>query len=300
MESIKYPIDVSSFSKLPQSKAIKQGKQGNLLTRIPYSDTWVDYPVNTCLYMLGCYEKAGGTKLHEFFKQFTFLLFRGDDDKGAYFWHNFTLPFYHFPYVPWMHGMAQGLMLSILVRVYHHTDDEGYLVMGKLFQFAFKTSVSEGGVRFIDDKSDVWFEEYGIPDAPHVLNGFIFALFGLYEFYMVTGDEEAFELFSEGCDTLKKNIYRFDTGFWSRYDLNPGKLASRTYHNLNWRLVAGLGRVLEDEMLLGVAARWCEYERRIWCQMRGKVVRLWQLFRLLGVRKMMLRARWRLWARVSR
>ena len=72
-----------------------------------------------------------------------------------------------------------------------------------------------------DKEGFVWYEEYPSleNEPPHVLNGFIFALFGLYDYYKATESEEALELFNQGIKTLKEKINLWDMGFWSRYDL---------------------------------------------------------------------------------
>jgi hypothetical protein len=53
----------------------------------------------------------------------------------------------------------------------------------------------------------------------HILNGFIFALFGLYDYYRVTQDEHALELFNAGIETLRSKLHLYDTGRVTRYDL---------------------------------------------------------------------------------
>ncbi len=78
------------------------------------------------------------------------------------------------------------------------------------------------------DKQGIPLRDYGstfgiqypsLQAPPHVLNGFIFALFGLYDFYKLTHSEVALDLFNEGIETLKANLKRYDLGYWSRYDL---------------------------------------------------------------------------------
>lgn len=121
---------------------------------------------------------------------------------------------------PWPSAMSQGEGISVLVRAYQLTEDKRYWECAQVALGSFKASLKEGGVRYRDERGLIWYEEYpSLVKPPHVLNGFIFALFGLYDFYKVTGNKEAFSLFSEGIETLRVSLEQWDLGFWSRYDL---------------------------------------------------------------------------------
>jgi hypothetical protein len=53
-----------------------------------------------------------------------------------------------------------------------------------------------------------------------VLNGMIFALFGIYDFVRVFPENTlAQNIFRDGIETLKKVLPEYDLGFWSRYNL---------------------------------------------------------------------------------
>ncbi len=69
---------------------------------------------------------------------------------------------------------------------------------------------SKGGLLF--------FEE--VPSLPptHILNGNIYALFGVLDYYRVTRDPEAGEVFSRGIATVRERLPGYDQWFWSRYD----------------------------------------------------------------------------------
>jgi hypothetical protein len=70
-----------------------------------------------------------------------------------------------------------------------------------------------------------------------VLNGGIYAVWGLYDVWRGLDDADAGQLFNEMVDTLAANIERWDLGYWSRYDLYPHPLitniASSSYHALH-------------------------------------------------------------------
>jgi len=120
---------------------------------------------------------------------------------------------------PWPSAMSQGEGISVLLRAYQLTNDQEYLKFANLALKSFEVPLNEGGVKYEDKEGFVWYEEYPATSPPHVLNGFIFALLGLYDFYKITRDKKALELFNRGIETIKANLHLYDIGFWSTYDL---------------------------------------------------------------------------------
>lgn len=190
-----------------------------------YSEFGIQYqPVGVAHYALGNWDLYLSTKQAQYREKFLRmadwfcenLVIKGD----------FGVWEYHFDYprfllkAPWPSAMSQGEAISVLVRAYQITQEKRYLECAELALASFKAPLKEGGVRYRDEDGFIWYEEYpSLVEPPHVLNGFIFALFGLYDFYKITGSEEAHALFNEGIGTLKANLGRWDLGFWSRYDL---------------------------------------------------------------------------------
>lgn len=75
---------------------------------------------------------------------------------------------------------------------------------------------------------------------PGILNGWAFALFGLFDGAIVTKRVDFREAFAQGCDTLVRNVRRYNGGFWSYYDL-AGYLASPFYYALHIAQLTVLG-----------------------------------------------------------
>jgi len=142
-------------------------------------------------------------------------------ENGFGIWeYNFDFPRYNLK-APWPSAMSQGEGISVLMRAYQLTENKKYIEIAKLALNSFKVPIEMGGVLYKDKEGYVWYEEYPPleKEPPHVLNGFIFALFGLCDYYKATESEEALELFNQGIKTLKEKINLWDMGFWSRYDL---------------------------------------------------------------------------------
>lgn len=134
--------------------------------------------------------------------------------------YQFDFPRYNLK-APWPSAMSQGEGISVLMRAYQLTENKKYIETAKLVLNSFKVPIEMGGVLYKDKEGFVWYEEYPSleNEPPHVLNGFFFALFGIYDYYKATENEEALELFNQGIKTLKEKINLWDLGFWSRYDL---------------------------------------------------------------------------------
>ncbi|TKR75729.1 hypothetical protein L596_016980 [Steinernema carpocapsae] len=120
----------------------------------------------------------------------------------------------------WHSAMAQGHGLSVLSRAYALTKKEKYLKAANKALELFKTPASEGGVlnRLFDHD---WYEEYPTTPGTFVVNGFMYALIGLYDMSQLgAGDTRyADELFKTGLRSLKTFLPLYDTGSGSLYDL---------------------------------------------------------------------------------
>jgi len=159
---------------------------------------------------------------------------------------------------PWISAMAQGQGISVLVRAYILTGKEKYLKTANKALRAFSISVDEGGVLSYGENDYVFYEEYACPKSSKVLNGFIFSLFGLYDYYIATYDSTAFTLFYEGIESLKNNLCRYDSGDWTYYDC-LGLKASLSYHKLHIEQLKALYSITNDEFFMYYAKKWSNY-----------------------------------------
>ncbi|MBS7530769.1 AGE family epimerase/isomerase [Hazenella sp. IB182353] len=89
----------------------------------------------------------------------------------------------------WYSAMAQGQALSAFARLYELTEDAKYLEWAdKTYNSLIKMKKgTEGGiwVSRIDKNGYLWLEEYPLEDPTMVLNGKIFAIAGIYDYYQV-------------------------------------------------------------------------------------------------------------------
>ncbi|MDZ4722588.1 MAG: D-glucuronyl C5-epimerase family protein [candidate division Zixibacteria bacterium] len=161
---------------------------------------------------------------------------------------------------PWPSALTQGKAISCLVRAYALTNDMRYLVSARAGLKSFHIEIQDGGVVRTNDGLS-WYEEYPSAVPYQVLNGFIFALWGLYDLVRIEENALARELYEAGLQALRKKLPEFDTGYWSLYHIsfemtNP---ASVPYHRLHIAQVHAMYRITGDEIFERYAAQWEEY-----------------------------------------
>jgi heparosan-N-sulfate-glucuronate 5-epimerase len=81
-----------------------------------------------------------------------------------------------------------------------------------------------------------FYEEYPTDPPSFVLNGAIFALWGVYDVSLRLDADGAGKDFADALAALASNIERWDCGYWSLYDLFPHpvpNVASSAYHSLH-------------------------------------------------------------------
>ena len=176
--------------------------------------------------------------------------------------HHFNWEYRDTLKAPWYSGLAQGQGISLLARAHKESADPRYLNAAQCALECFYKPTTEGGVAFTDDSGNLWFEEYIVSPPTHILNGFIWASWGIYDYYLATKDNSAYELFSRAVRTLLQNLDRYDLGFWSLYEQSGTRLpmvASTFYHRLHIVQLRIMHRLTGEEKFCEVADRWESY-----------------------------------------
>lgn len=253
MELTCYPLPMQRHSSMPQQPVFRFDDGGVLQFKLPYTKQWVYYPVSMCIYGLACFEN---NDLQGFLMQVGWLEDHVEPLDGGLVWrHQFSLPFY--PMEPgWVHGMAQALGVSVMLRMYQQTKKKGYLQTARGLFKSLTIPVECGGVFHVDQWGDGWVEEYGIPCTPRVLNGFMTVMMSVYEYWRSTNDPCGKELFEGLVGTLQRNLFRYGSGFWSRYDLYRQGPCPVNYHRLHVRQLQVLFGLSGVEVFWWFASRW--------------------------------------------
>ena len=164
---------------------------------------------------------------------------------------------------PWTSALAQGETVSLLLRA-----------AGAFGEPAFADAAERAAASLVDATSPLVattadgpvLQEYPTDPPAHVLNGWIYALFGLYDLGVASADEAspsralAGESFRLGCEALARRLplYRVWPS-WSRYDLYPHPLAhvaSPFYHRLHVELLSVALELAPDRRYDEAAAAW--------------------------------------------
>jgi hypothetical protein len=152
---------------------------------------------------------------------------------------------------PWTSGLSQGTALQVLARAYARFHEPQYLTAAQQALGVFRTP-PPSGVR-LATAAGAWYVQYTY--APHdlIVNGFVQALVGLYDYTKLTGDPAGAGLFAAGDAEARVEVPHYDTGAWSRYDQSSE--SSLSYHELLTEFLVHLCERTEAGPPLASAAR---------------------------------------------
>jgi hypothetical protein len=156
---------------------------------------------------------------------------------------------------PWYSGMAQGQVLSLFSRLGELTSEPEWELAAAATMKSFDRARGEAEpwIMDVDQDNSAWIEEYAASPEMRVLNGFIFAMFGLYDYYAWRGDEHAEKVFLQGLHTLRFNVERFrNPGELSAYCLTH-RVKSTGYHAIHIEQLQALTRMTDDPYFASVA-----------------------------------------------
>jgi hypothetical protein len=174
----------------------------------------------------------------------------------AIWWHDYHEEKYNIR-PNWASAMAQGEIISLYLRVYQITGNNKLLKTAEKAYAFLQNDTSDKKVRIYDQNGDLWFEEYPSTPSSYVLNGFIYALFGIYDLYRVTKNKNAEKDIQLCIQTLKNNLHLFDAGYWTYYDLLKKELV-RYYYQKNVHLpqIKILAALTGDQFFSQYASKW--------------------------------------------
>jgi len=250
---------------VPMIKAPNREKRGQGYPTYAYNPVGI---VNHGLFLYNCLIEnidrlaLGFDARVAFEKQIRWFIKNRTDKKNMSFWyHNYPLAD-HGCKPPWKSALTQGLALSLLLRAYHLTKTEEISWLAERVANSMKTPTSEEGFLYVDDNGNYWYQEY-MGNYGYVLNGFIFAMWSVYDYYLYSGDEEYKMIFDKCVDTLRKNLKRYDWRMgiakWTVYDLKDKNPVELGYQKLHVSLLKDLYAIAGEKFLLEYANLWESY-----------------------------------------
>ena len=160
---------------------------------------------------------------------------------------------------PWCSAMAQGQIASVFTRALVLTGDDRH---GALARAAART-LQPPSPLVSNTSAGPILEEAPSEPPSHILNGWIFALWGLRDLTVGLGDVAAAELYRQSLSALELTLPRYDVGWWSRYSLYPHRftdLAKPFYHRLHADQLELLGRAENIPDFIDRADKWRQYD----------------------------------------
>nr|MBC8485736.1 hypothetical protein [Bacteroidota bacterium] len=186
------------------------------------------------------------------------------NQKGLWVWmHRFDWEYRDKLKAPWYSALSQGQGISVLLRAWNLTNNEKYLEAAQKSLIPFFNDISLGGVIYTDENGNKWFEEAIVDPPTHILNGFIWASWGIYDYWLATNEEKAKDLFDEAKETLLINLQNFDCEYWSLYEQSGTKmkmLASPFYHSLHIVQLQVMYQLTGKDIFTNYANRWSKYQ----------------------------------------
>ena len=162
---------------------------------------------------------------------------------------------------PWYSCMAQGQAASAFVRAYALTGGDDYAEAALAALRPLRDDAL--GLRRETSWGPV-LQECASDPPSHVLNGWIFALWGLWDAGTGLGSAPDELLFKESVTALERAIGSYDQRGWSRYSLYPPTapdLAKPFYHRIHIDQLEATARLTGSPRLAAVASRWRAADR---------------------------------------
>ena len=157
-------------------------------------------------------------------------------------------------------AMNQGEGMSVLVRAWQYSSEQQFLDAARGCALPFTRKLDDNGVVEPMYATGLpWYEELGNRPVRHILNGMVYALWGLRDLARTTDDTLAQELFEQGLNSLDGSLSYFDREYWSNYSVGEDGtpyIASMMYHNLHVVQLTRLAQETGRERLTEYARRF--------------------------------------------
>ena len=253
-------------------KVLKPGvllDETGLIYNITNEGKKVCFSIAIFQYGLGAYDlglMTGQDKYRQLFMRTVDWALTNQQENGA--WDTFSIVKISPPYS----SMAQGEGASLLVRAYQETRDDKYLQAARRAVDFMCRSITEGGcTQYIDGK--MWFKEY--IEAPVVLNGWIFSIWGLFDYYKASRDNNYKLMLDHAIQSLESDIKGFDCNYWSKYDMG-NKVTSSFYHRLHIAQLKVMYELFGCRAFSEYANKWDQYRHMRKYRYRAFIVKVYQ------------------------
>ena len=157
-------------------------------------------------------------------------------------------------------SMAQGEGISLLLRALIATKDEKYFKAATLAKEYMLIPLEDGGTTGYDGEDVVLYED---TEDPVILNGWIFSLWGIYDYWKYTKDAATENILDRTVRTLVRQLDDFDIKYWSKYDAG-NRICSPFYHELHIAQLRVMHDLFGNREFLDTANKWETYQNSFW------------------------------------
>lgn len=171
-------------------------------------------------------------------------------------------------------SMGQGEGCALLLRAAIETGEKKYADAAKRAIDFMLIPTENGGTTYYKDGM-VILEEYAHEEHYIVLNGWIFSLFGLYDYVKFSGDERYKAVLNQTIESMVKMMPNFDRGYWSNYD-KKGRIASPNYHKLHLGLLEAMEQISGNSTFNEYMKKWKKYQDSKVCRSRAILTKIFQ------------------------
>jgi heparosan-N-sulfate-glucuronate 5-epimerase len=161
-------------------------------------------------------------------------------------------------------ALPQAQVVSVFIRAFLLTDESRWKLLAV---DALRPLLAHSSSELVFEADAGPVLEECVTDPPsHILNGWIYALWGLWEAKIVLEHEGAGETFELSLACLRSMVDAYDVGWWTRYSLYPHllpDLAKPFYHTLHAAQIEVLHRLFDYSEFAEAARRWRAYDTLI-------------------------------------
>lgn len=171
-------------------------------------------------------------------------------------------------------AMAQSQGVSILIRAYIQSNQRKYLKKATL-ALKFMLKDTKNGGTCLYKNNEIIFQEYVSQDNLSVLNGWIFSVFGLYDYVIFTQSKEYENLLNTTIKSLVNNLKKYDRGYWSNYD-QKGTISSPAYHDIHIMQLELLYDLFKEQTFQEYSIKWKKYQNNKFYKYLAMAIKLKQ------------------------
>ncbi len=179
--------------------------------------------------------------------------------KNGYALYSFNWQQAWYPSVkgPFTCAMSSGRAIEAFTKAFQLHNDSIYLHHAKHLIKGFYLPIENGGFTY-QERNGWWYEEVADENlkTPRILDGHIYAITGVREYWLQTNDDSAKIIIDKGLAALKHNLPNYDAGNGEIYYDAFRKKADKKYQKIITSQLKQLHEITSDAVFLSYYEKW--------------------------------------------